>query len=103
MSLKWPAVLMKDFVNLFCIESSNEQDESMTEEIVLGHIDEVEKTRTAVQLGDLAPKKNGEMSNCILVQGAPGSGKTMFSWEVCRKWGQGKLLQHYPLVVMLPL
>ena len=27
----------------------------------------------------------------------------MFLWEVCRRWGQGKLLQEYPLVVMLPL
>ena len=27
----------------------------------------------------------------------------MFSWEVCRRWGQGELLLQYPLVVMLPL
>ena len=103
MSLKWPPVLMKDFVNLLCIESSNQQDLKTTEEMVRGRIDEVEKARTKVELSDLAPMKNGEMSNCILVQGAPGSGKTVFSWEVSQKWGQGKLLQHYQLVVLLPL
>ena len=103
MSLKWPRVLMKDFVNLLCVESNNEEDERMREEVMLGHVDKVKKARKTVQLNDLAPVTNSEMSNCILVQGAPGSGKTMFSWELCRRWGQGELLHHYPLVVMLPL
>ena len=38
---------------------------------------------------------------CIVVQGALGSGKTMFSWELCLRLGQGELLQQYPLVAML--
>ena len=67
MSLKWPPVLMKDFVNLLCVESHDEQDERTTEEVVHGHIDKVGEARNAVQLCDLAPMKNGEMSNCILV------------------------------------
>ena len=103
MSLKWPPVLMTAFVNLLCIDGHSKQDEQLIKEMVRGHIDKVEKARRRVELEDLAPMKYGEPSNCILVQGAPGSGKTMFSWEVCRRWGQGKLLQHYPLVVMLPL
>ena len=103
MSLKWPPVLMTDFVNLLCIDGYRQQDEQLMKQMVCGHIDEVENVRRTVKLEDLAPVKNGEPSNCILVQGAPGSGKTMFSWEVCHRWGQGKLLQHYPLVVMLPL
>ena len=42
MSLKWPPVLMKDFVNLLCIENHNKQNERLTEEMVHGHIDIVE-------------------------------------------------------------
>ena len=71
--------------------------------MVRGYVNKVEEARNVVQLSDLAPMKNGELSNCILVQGAPGSWKAMFSWELCRRWGQRKLLQHYPLVIMLPL
>ena len=37
------------------------------------------------------------------MQGAPGTGKTMFSFEVCRRWGQNKLIQQYFLLVMLCL
>ena len=102
-NLKWPPVLMKDFVNLLCIESRKNQDEETTKLIVHGDIDKVEETRTPIHLSDLAPKKDGVMPSCILVQGAPGSGKTMFSWEVVERWTQGNLLQDYPLVVMLPL
>ena len=92
MSLKWPQVLMKDLVNLLCRESHNEQDEGTTEEMVCGQVDNLEEARKMVQLSDLAPMKNGELSNCVLVQGPPGSGKTMFSWKACERWGQGKLL-----------
>ena len=30
-------------------------------------------------------------------------GKSTFSWKLCRKWGKGKLLQQYQLVVLLRL
>ena len=103
MSLKWPSVLMKDFVNVLCIESTDDPDRKVTKQLVHGHVAKVERTRTPIQLRDLARIRDGSKPKCIVVQGAPGSGKTMFSWEVCRRWGQGELLQQYPLVVMLPL
>ena len=39
----------------------------------------------------------------ILIEGAPGVGKTTFSWEFCRKWGKGKILQDHSLLLLLPL
>ena len=39
----------------------------------------------------------------ILIEGAPGVGKTTFSLEFCRKWGRGEILQEYPLLFLLPL
>ena len=103
MSLKWPPVFMKEFVNVLCIESTDEPDKDVTKPLVHGHVEKVRKTRTPIELGEIASTKDGSRPECIVVQGAPGSGKTMFSWEVCRRWGNGELLQQYPLVVMLPL
>ena len=37
----------------------------------------------------------------VLVEGAPGVGKTTFSWELCRRWAEGELMQHYSLVIVL--
>ena len=39
----------------------------------------------------------------VLIEGAPGVGKTTFSWEFCRKWGKGEILQDYSLLLLLPL
>ena len=39
----------------------------------------------------------------VLIEGAPGVGKTTFSWEFCRKWGKGEILQDHSLVLLLPL
>ena len=37
----------------------------------------------------------------LLIEGAPGIGKSTFAWEVCQKWGQYQLFNDYSLVVLL--
>ena len=39
----------------------------------------------------------------LLIEGAPGIGKSTFAWEVCQKWGQHQLFNEYSLVVLLKL
>ena len=39
----------------------------------------------------------------ILIEGAPGVGKTTFSDQFCYEWSQGKLLRDHKLLVLLPL
>ena len=39
----------------------------------------------------------------ILIEGAPGVGKTTFSDDFCYEWSQGKLLRGHKLLVLLPL
>ena len=39
----------------------------------------------------------------ILIEGAPGMGKTTFSRQFCYKWSQGQLLSQHKLLVLLPL
>ena len=39
----------------------------------------------------------------ILIEGAPGVGKTTFSGEFCHEWSQGKLLSDHKLLILLPL
>ena len=37
----------------------------------------------------------------LLIEGAPGIGKSTFVWEMCQKWGQHQLFNEYSLVVLL--
>ena len=39
----------------------------------------------------------------VLIEGAPGVGKTTFSEQYCYKWSQGKCLKDHTLLVLLPL
>ena len=39
----------------------------------------------------------------VLIEGAPGVGKTTFSEQYCYKWSQGKCLNDHTLLILLPL
>ena len=52
MHFKWPPVLMKDFVNVLCIESTDERDEKRIKQLVHGHVEKVKETRNPIKLSD---------------------------------------------------
>ena len=66
-------------------------------------VDDIKKSKRATDIGQIAQLQDGSQPKCILVEGAPGVGKSTFAWKLGRKWGKGKLLQQYQLVVLLRL
>ena len=52
---------------------------------------------------DIGRREDQSVAQHILVEGSPGIGKTMFSWELCRQWAEGKMLQDRDIVLMLQL
>ena len=52
---------------------------------------------------DIGRREDQSVTQHILVEGSPGIGKTMFSWELCRQWAEGKMLQDRDIVLMLQL
>ena len=45
----------------------------------------------------------GEEKRIILIEGGPGMGKSTLAINICKRWAEGKLLQSYDAVILLPL
>ena len=103
---KWPQVESKKYINLALIQKKNitkREADQCTRDIVHGNIDGIKMSKRATDIDQIAQLPDGSHPKCILVEGAPGVGKSTFAWKLCRKWGKGKLLQQYQLVVLLRL
>ena len=74
-----------------------------TRDSLRGDMDDVVYKKTAMELGELGVTGDGSQPQVALVEGAPGVGKTTFAWDQCQQWAEGKLLQAYSIVLLLPL
>ena len=102
---KYPIDCVKHFVNLECADVRKRKTKKEAEEfrsrIVRGDIGSIQKD--SITMEQVAAKQNDSYPKLVLLKGAPGVGKTTFSWELCRRWSAGELLNDYSLVVLLRL
>ena len=96
------------YIELAIISSENisrsEADE-FTKKSLHGHTEEILQKKSPIALEDiLKPGKNGKPVRRVLVEGAPGVGKSTFAWHLCWKWAQ-KLnnLNQFNLVMLVQL
>ena len=107
--LKWPPTPSKVFINLACIDwesvSKMEADEYTRAMVEDDNVDVIMKKKTNIEFDDivrdLPPLTASE--KVVLVEGAPGVGKSTFAWEFCRRWERGEIGQQYQLVLLLQL
>ena len=59
--------------------------------------------KSPIKFEEVGKLSSHDLMNLVLIEGAPGVGKTTFSWEFCRKWGKGEILQDHSLLLLLPL
>ena len=68
-----------------------------------GDVDQILRVKEPVAIENLFDPKPGEVLQCILMEGAPGVGKTTLAWQVCHRWGRGELFLQYALVLLVKL
>ena len=84
------------------LSSSSDMDR-FTRESLRGDMDDVIHKKTAMELSELGVMGDSSRPQVVLIEGAPGVGKTTFAWDQCRQWAEGRLLQDYSIVLLLPL
>ena len=106
-STKWPCIRSKSAVNLACIRkepmNSFELDE-FTRDTIHGNIDDIVNRKEAIDITEVAKQQeDGTLQNCVLIEGAPGVGKTTLACILCKRWINRELLLQYSLVLLLRL
>ena len=103
--LKMPT---KKYINLVCINRKNVRNhkeyDKVTEDMVCdGNVDAIRKKKWPINLNEIAADLPDTLERLLLVEGAPGVGKSTFAWEFCRRWERGEIAQQYHLVLLLRL
>ena len=108
--LKWPPTPSRVFINLACIDwesvvSKEEADEYTRAMVEDGNVDVIMKKKRNIDFDDIVQDLPPvtSLEKVVLVEGAPGVGKSTFAWEFCRRWERGEIAQQYQLVLLLQL
>ena len=100
---KWPPSPCREFITLAVVEGQSCRDEYIGHTLQ-GNVKQVLHRRREISIGEiLEPVKGQNKPRLVLMEGAPGIGKSTLAWELCRKWEELSCMQQYSLVVLLRL
>ena len=93
------------FIDLAIVLKERETDKKMKDHTLKklhGEVESLKQNRVSLNISDIG-KIGQRNAKHILIEGAPGAGKTTLAWHLCRLWGSGKLLQHWSVVIMIQI
>ena len=67
-----------------------------------GRVDDILRTKSPIELKQIF-KRTLHGSEIILIEGAPGSGKSTLTVHICQRWGNGELFQQFAVVILVQL
>ena len=104
--VEWiPSPTMKIF-RLAMIQKERVQRGHMQDRLVRmtisGRVDDILHDKSPVELKDIFSNTlhGGEI---ILIEGAPGSGKSTLTVHICQRWGKGEIFQQFTVVILVQL
>ena len=100
---KWPPSPGREFISLAVVEGQSCRDEYIGHTL-RGNVKQVLHSRREISIEQiLEPVKGQNKPRLVLLEGAPGIGKSTQAWELCRKWEELSCMKQYSLVLLLRL
>ena len=113
---QWPPSTTKNFFRLAMIKTATEEigniEDGFLRMTITGKVDDILQEKYPIQLEDIfketerqtqVTKKNKGKRKVILLEGAPGCGKSTLSVYICQQWGKGRLFNQFKFVVLIQL
>ena len=101
--IKWPqdSSMTNIFVDLAIVKNDPDYNDKFFRATIHGSVDDIiEKKKTPISLEDFCHLPCGLS---ILIEGAPGIGKSTLAFELCLRWCNDMAFQNHHLVLLLQL
>lgn len=105
---QWPPVRSERFVPLaLSLQDGPHLQQgirSVVKQTMSGEVDQKVKESNSMELGQiLSPQNSEQQVKTVLMEGAPGIGKTAVSITICKEWTSGRLFQNFKILLLWPL
>ena len=100
---KWPPTPSTTYIRLALVKKekvSRGEADHFTRLTLQGEIDTILKAKQPITMEDVLKDNDARL---VVVEGAPGIGKSTLAWELCRQWPTPESLKRFSLVVLLRL
>jgi len=101
--LQWPELPHYEFVTLAMIKQErvtyNKKKDEFVQSTLHGNDDDISRQKEKIELEHIFDKVDANRK-VVLIEGAPGAGKTMLVWHICREWGRKKLFNKFSFIVL---
>ena len=110
---QWPPSATKKFFTLAMIQTATVQrryiDDRFVRMTITGKVDDILRHKYPIQLEDIFKETERQSQvtkgqrKVILLEGAPGCGKSTLSVYICQQWEKGQLFNQFQLVILIRL
>ena len=106
LTLQWPPPPTRKVFNLAMISQRVLKyglDEELVRLLQKGNVSKAVSSRNPVTLDQISGILHSVGRKIVLIEGAPGAGKSTLAWHLCKKWEEGELFQEFEMVLFVQL